>query len=119
MVTMFLIAPTFFVIRKFQLHICPCGGMNLQRTCACLLTSSLVTKFSAGNGTTSSFAMTANDVTDSFHKNNPSRINLDFRMLVRGKDGEPIGEEDIHCVGFFDHWMKKSSEGKRNGKNSY
>ena len=93
--------------------------MNLQRTCACLLTSSLITKFSAGNGTTSSFAMTANDVTDSFHKNNPSRINLDFRMLVRGKDGEPIGEEDIHCVGFFDHWMKKSSEGKRNGKNSY
>ena len=83
-----------------------------------MLTSSLITKFSAGNGTTPSFAMTANDVTDSFHKNNPSRINLDFRMLVRGKDGEPIGEEDIHCVGFFDHWMKKSSEGKRNGKNS-
>ena len=48
--------------------------------------------------------------------NNPSRVRLDFRMLVRGKDGEPAGEEDIHCVGFFDHWMKKVSDNKRKGE---
>lgn len=48
--------------------------------------------------------------------NNPSRVRLDFRMLVRGKDGNPAGEEDIHCVGFFDHWMKKVSDNKRKGE---
>ncbi|XP_068701676.1 neuronal PAS domain-containing protein 2-like isoform X2 [Montipora foliosa] len=67
-----------------------------------------------GNGTTSTFAIRMSDMSHS-SSHNPSRISLDFRMLVRGQDGEPVGEEDIHCVGFFDHWMKKSSENKRKG----
>jgi len=38
-------------------------------------------------------------------------------MFVHGKDGEPAGDENIHCVGFFDHWMKKVSDhGKRKGE---
>ena len=75
----------------------------------------VINEFSTGNGTTSTFAIRMSDMSHS-SSHNPSRISLDFRMLVRGQDGEPVGEEDIHCVGFFDHWMKKSSENKRKGK---
>lgn len=31
-------------------------------------------------------------------------------MLVRGKDGEPAGNEDVHCVGYIDQWMRKETE---------
>ena len=40
----------------------------------------------------------------------PSRRTFNFRMLVRGKDGELAGDEDVHCVGYIDQWMRKESE---------
>lgn len=40
----------------------------------------------------------------------PSRRTFNFRMLVRGKDGEPAGDEDVHCVGYIDQWMRKETE---------
>ena len=60
--------------------------------------------------------MPVNSLSHASLGNNPCRVRLDFRMLVRGKDGNPAGEEDIHCVGFFDHWMKKVSDNKRKGE---
>lgn len=31
-------------------------------------------------------------------------------MLVQGKDGKPAGNQDVHCVGYIDQWMRKEAE---------
>lgn len=46
----------------------------------------------------------------------PSRRTFNFRMLVRGKDGEPSGNEDVFCVGYIDQWTKKEAEHQKQRK---
>lgn len=43
-------------------------------------------------------------------KSSPSCRTFNFRMLVRGKDGESAGSQDVHCVGYIDQWLKKDSK---------
>ena len=46
----------------------------------------------------------------------PSRRSFNFRMLVRGKDGEAAGNEDVYCVGYIDQWMRKEAEHQKQRK---
>lgn len=49
-------------------------------------------------------------------ESSPSRRTFNFRMLVRGKDGEPAGSEDVHCVGYIDQWTRKETQHQNESK---